>query len=134
MSLYSVCIATYRRPDGLARLLQSIEDQVIVDDCEVEIVVVDNDPGSAEDVVSQFAANSRFPVRYLTQSEPNISITRNVAVASALGEFIWFIDDDEVASPTCLAQLSMRSLPTMLTACSVRCCRNSRTERPSTLR
>ena len=106
MLLYSVCIATYRRPDGLARLLQSIEDQVAVDDSDVEIIVVDNDPPSAEEVVSRFAANSRFPVHYLTQSEPNISITRNLAVASARGEFIWFIDDDEVASPTCLARLS----------------------------
>jgi succinoglycan biosynthesis protein ExoM len=106
VSLYSVCIATYRRPIGLERLLQSIEDQVIVDDSEVEIIVVDNDPGSAKDVVSRFAANSRFPVHYLIQSEPNISITRNLAVASARGEFIWFIDDDEVASRTCLARLS----------------------------
>jgi succinoglycan biosynthesis protein ExoM len=104
--LYSVCIATYQRPTGLLHLLASIEEQVLDPETDVEIIVVDNDPGTAEELVSQFAATSRFAVRYMTQPEPNISLTRNVAVHAAAGEFIWFVDDDEVAAPDCLQRLA----------------------------
>jgi succinoglycan biosynthesis protein ExoM len=104
--LYSVCIATYQRPTGLLCLLESIEARVLGPDIDLEIIIVDNDPGSSEDLVSTFAATSRFPIRYLTQPEQNISITRNVAVREAAGDFIWFVDDDEVAAPECLSRLA----------------------------
>ncbi|MDW3178136.1 MAG: glycosyltransferase family 2 protein [Acidimicrobiia bacterium] len=106
MPLYSICIATYQRPEGLLDLLESIEAQQLTDDMSVEIIVVDNDPRSSETVVRDFGERSRFPVQYLTQPEQNISLTRNVAVAAASGEFIWFVDDDETAIPECLARLS----------------------------
>lgn len=101
----TACIATYRRPEGLRRLLESVEQQELGDDIALDIVVVDNDPESARNEVERFATKSRFPVLYLTQPEPNISITRNVAVAAATGELIWFVDDDEIASPACLSLL-----------------------------
>lgn len=100
-----MCIATYRRPVGLRRLLDSLEEQAITQDATIEVIVVDNDPRSAESLVSGHAARSRFVVRYLEQPQPNISRTRNAAVAAARGEFIWFVDDDEIAEPTCVAQL-----------------------------
>ena len=106
MALYSICLATYKRPDGLLALLESLEAQVLPDDMSVEILVVDNDPRSSEDVVNGFGSKSRFPVSYLTQPEQNISITRNVAVDAAKGEYIWFVDDDEVAEPNCLERLA----------------------------
>lgn len=103
--LVSACIATYRRPVGLQRLLQSLEQQELAEPISVEIIVVDNDPPSAEAMVSAHAAVSRFSVHYLTQAEPNISLTRNAGVAAASGEFVWFVDDDEVARPDCLQEL-----------------------------
>ncbi len=106
MSSYSICIATYKRPLGLRSLLDSLEVQELDPGDSVEILVVDNDPRSSESVVEHFAASSRFDVRYLTQPEQNISVTRNVAVEAAQGDFVWFIDDDEVAISNCLALLA----------------------------
>lgn len=106
MPLYSICIATYQRPEGLLDLLESIEAQQLTDHMSVEIIVVDNDPRSSETVVLEFGERSRFPIVYLTQPEQNISLTRNVAVGAANGEFIWFVDDDEIAIPQCLSRLS----------------------------
>ena len=105
MPLVSVCIATYQRPTGLRNLLDSIEAQQLPADVDVELVVVDNDPPTAAQVVSDYAAKSRFAVQYLSQPEPNISLTRNAGVAAANGDLAWFVDDDEVAEPTCLARL-----------------------------
>lgn len=105
MPRISICIATYKRPEGLAALLQSINVQEFRDDVTVEILIVDNDPPTAEGVVSDFALTSPYDVRYLEQPEPNIALTRNAGVSAATGDFIWFVDDDEVAEPTCLQRL-----------------------------
>ncbi len=96
----SVCIATHRRPDLLRNLLNSLVDQVISEDVKLEIIIVDNDPDErARSVYRQFRNTRQFEFHYFTQPIKNISLTRNKAVEKATGEFILFIDDDEVASP-----------------------------------
>lgn len=92
----SLCIATYRRPDRLALLLDDLARQTRHPD---ELVVVDNDhDASAEAVVAaRVARGLPFPVRYDRQPVKNISLTRNRSVALASGDWIAFIDDDERA-------------------------------------
>ncbi len=105
MTLVTICIATYKRPAGLAALLASIDCQRLAESVDVEIVVVDNAPPTAQPVVEEFEASSGLPARYLQQPLRNIAITRNAGVAAASGAFIWFVDDDEVAEPNCLQGL-----------------------------
>ena len=96
--LCSICIATYRRPELLRKLLTSLFDQIIPDQIDIEIIVVDNDPAhSAAAVCLSAAAKSAWPVHYYAQPEKNISLTRNLAVEHAKGEYVCFIDDDETA-------------------------------------
>lgn len=101
----SLCIATYRRPDRLALLLDDLATQTRPPD---ELVIVDNDPeASAEAVVAaRLARGLPFPVRYDRQPVKNISLTRNRSVALAGGEWIAFLDDDERAPAEWLAQLA----------------------------
>jgi len=99
----SVCIATYKRPTGLRRLLSSIESQR-GELPAFEVVVVDNDPnGSAADVCNQFAG--RLTIRYVVEPVPGVSSARNRAIASSTGRYLAFIDDDEEASPPWLETL-----------------------------
>jgi len=100
----SVCIATYRRPEKLALLLQDLAAQDRVPD---ELVVVDNDAGgSARPVVAQrIEAGAPFPIRYEIQSVKNISLTRNKTVELAAGRWLAFIDDDERAPDSWLGRL-----------------------------
>ena len=104
----SVCIATYRRADRLALLLQDLLAQTLL---PVQVVVVDNDAGlSAQATVDQFNAQQHaraatFELVYGTQLERNISLTRNLTVAMATGEWLAFIDDDERAPLNWLQQL-----------------------------
>lgn len=101
----SICIATYRRPELLDVLLESIATQEGIDDVELDIVIADNDSGeSAAPIVSKWAERG-VALRYVSQPHPNISTTRNLAVASAAGEVIVFIDDDERADPHWLRHL-----------------------------
>jgi succinoglycan biosynthesis protein ExoM len=100
----SVCIATYRRPDRLASLLEDMARQRRLPD---QIVVVDNDAGgSARDVIERCrAAGAPFSIDYDIQPEPNIALTRNRTVALARGDWLASIDDDERAPESWLAQL-----------------------------
>ncbi|HTS59742.1 MAG TPA: glycosyltransferase family 2 protein [Terriglobales bacterium] len=92
----SVCICTYRRPQMLKRLLQTLEKQETEGLFTFSIVVADNDgQRSAEALVSDFAASAAIPVTYCAEPQQNISLARNKAIANATGDFIAFIDDDE---------------------------------------
>jgi succinoglycan biosynthesis protein ExoM len=100
----TLCIATYRRQDRLAALLDDVLLQSRLPD---EVVIVDNDSaGSAKSVVgSLIAKGAPFPIRYDIQPLKNISLTRNRTVALAAGEWLAFIDDDERAPARWLMQL-----------------------------
>ena len=98
--LCSICVATYRRPQLLKRLLQSLNQQALPDNVSIEIIVVDNDSEkSAEAVVAQFSDSENGKFYYYIQPVKNISLTRNLAIKKACGAYILFIDDDEIASP-----------------------------------
>jgi succinoglycan biosynthesis protein ExoM len=104
--LCSVLVCTYRRPDLLGKLLESLEAQVLPEGVDVEVVVVDNDPGrSGEPVVRRFTDSGRNRFSYFVQPVKNISLTRNESVRNASGEYLLFIDDDEVAPPEWLGRM-----------------------------
>lgn len=101
----SVCIATYRRQERLALLLDDLVKQELLPE---EVVVVDNDAtGSAREVVDKrIESGTPFPIRYDIQPVKNISLTRNRSVALAKCDWIAFIDDDKRAPVLWLRQLA----------------------------
>src|SRR5689334_7433060 len=93
----AVCICTYKRPQLLKRLLQELRLQETEGHFEWSVVVADNDESrSAEQVASEFAQTSGITVTYCMESRRGISLTRNKAVNNTAGDFIAFIDDDEL--------------------------------------
>ena len=92
-----VCICTFRRPRLLARLLKALDTQETQGAFHYDVVVVDNDKdGSARLVVEFAATRTKKQVRYYIEPEQNIAMARNKAVENAKGDFIAFIDDDEL--------------------------------------
>jgi hypothetical protein len=103
MTDLSIVIPSYRRPELLARTLESCLHQAGVT-ASYEIVVVDNDAaGSARATVEAADRNGVVPVRYVLEGRPGISHARNTGVANAAGRYVVFIDDDEEADPGWLA-------------------------------
>jgi succinoglycan biosynthesis protein ExoM len=104
--LCSVCVCTFRRPDLLEKLLGGLSVQALPEGVDMEVVVVDNDSGrSAEPVVRGTPDTDRIRYLYFTQPEKSISLTRNEAVRNASGEYLLFLDDDEVPPPEWLGIL-----------------------------
>jgi succinoglycan biosynthesis protein ExoM len=101
-----VCICTFRRASALTELLHALERQRTANAFTHSVVVADNDAvASAQAVVDDFAAHSSLPVRYCVEPRQNIALARNMAVAHADGDFIAFIDDDEIPVEDWLLQL-----------------------------
>ncbi len=98
MIKFSICIATYKRPELLKKLIDSLLIQKNIELSEVEIIIVDNDSSkSAQTVVNKYIGKHACEVYYYMQPEKNISLTRNLALDKIKGDYVFFIDDDEYA-------------------------------------
>lgn len=90
-----IAVVTYKRPQGLAALLESIRSDS--SSRELPIVVVDNDAaGSAKSVACDF---SDLNISYICEPQPGIAAARNCALEFALAgayDGLAFVDDDEV--------------------------------------
>lgn len=96
--LVSVCIATRNRPLHLRAALASLLKQSYP---RLEIVIVDDasDAGDArallDTLASEFGPRGWHIIRSSTQRGPGGA--RNIAAAHATGEFLLFMDDDNIA-------------------------------------
>ena len=93
MPLFSVIVPTFNRADLLAETLQSVFAQRFAD---YEVIVADDGStdGTAE-VLEQY----RGRLRVVRQSNKGPGSARNLAAASATGDYFAFLDSDDVWFP-----------------------------------
>ncbi len=102
----SVCVCTFKRPELLRLLLDSLNNQQTDGMFSYSVVVADNDPAeSARQVVAAFSSTSHLAVTYCVEPQQNIALVRNRALQHADGDFIAFIDDDEYPGDNWLRDL-----------------------------
>ena len=104
-SRIEIGICTFRRNSVLDTIL-SVANQTLDRETSARIIVVDNDdtPSRRADV-DALAANIGVAVTYIHAPARNISIARNACLDEANGDFLAFIDDDEIAGRDWLAKL-----------------------------
>jgi glycosyltransferase involved in cell wall biosynthesis len=105
----SAILPTRNRAPILARFLESLAAQ---DTLPSEIVICD---ASEDDCTHELVKSSillwqkRFGVdviwRYIAANRAGLAPQRNQAVAAATQKFVWFLDDDIILEPGCLARL-----------------------------
>jgi len=104
----AVCIASYRRRQGLQALFGGLDAQRFEGERpEIVLVVADNDAAeSARPVCEDARRWLSLPLRYVVEPRKGISFARNATVRHA-GDADWlaFIDDDEVPEPRWLDTL-----------------------------
>ena len=108
-----IAVCTYRRPQGLARLLAALPAGLGGLAEAPLVIIVDND-GSDPRVAAAVAA-SPLPARLLVEPAPGISAARNRAFAAAEAAGVTtlaLIDDDEWPAPGWLAALLARRAAT----------------------
>ena len=106
----SVCAATYKRPDLLQDLLESLNKLTFtrIPIPAIEVIVVDNDSiGSAESTVQAIRPSFQWSLKYFVEANQGVTYARNrcVCEASKDSDFIAMLDDDETATPQWLEEL-----------------------------
>lgn len=94
----SVIIPTFNRSGYLRQAVASVLAQTYSD---FEIIVVDD--GSTDDTAATVARFDDLRIVYLHQDNAGRSVARNFGMARARGEFIAFLDDDDLFLPHKLA-------------------------------
>jgi len=107
-----IAICTYRRPNGLNRLLNHIAQLELpggFPDRDLAVVVVDNHADAQGlQVCEKRAPDYRFALHATSKAGNGISEARNQAVLMALKaapNFVGFLDDDEWPSPDWLREI-----------------------------
>ena len=105
----AICMATFLRPEGLARLLEGLNAlEVPSESAEIEFVVVDNDAeGSGRETCDRLRPAMRWALSYHIEPHRGIAQSRNKALSCVdpAADWVAFIDDDEAPAPDWLVEL-----------------------------
>ncbi|NTV99751.1 MAG: glycosyltransferase [Oscillochloris sp.] len=101
-TVVSIVIPTYNRLSRLKQVIAAIERQTYPLD-HVEVIVVSD---GSTDGTHAYLAEIQTPLnfRFVPQTNAGPAAARNNGIRHAQGEYILFIDDDVVPSPTLLAE------------------------------
>ncbi|MEJ6482390.1 hormogonium polysaccharide biosynthesis glycosyltransferase HpsE [Nostoc punctiforme UO1] len=96
---FTVSIPTYNGAKRLPKVLDLLLNQTGVENLNWEIIIIDNNSKDDTNKISEYYqkfSNENFSVRYFLEKEQGIAFARMRAINEARGEFIAFIDDDNL--------------------------------------
>ncbi len=98
MSKVSVIIPAYNRAQALKKAIDSVLSQTYED---FELLVVDD---GSTDNTRKIVENCKKQVRYIFQQNQGVSSARNLGIYSTSGEYVAFLDSDDLWLPEKLEQ------------------------------
>ena len=88
---FSIIIPTYNRANLIAKTLDSILNQSFKD---FEVIIVDDgSTDNTSEIISPYISNQ---IRYIKKSNAERGASRNVGINEAKGQFVTFIDSDDL--------------------------------------
>jgi glycosyltransferase involved in cell wall biosynthesis len=123
--LISVIVPVFNGAEFLPRCLDSILAQTYPN---IEVILInDGSTDQTKDICIAFAGNNKR-IRYFEQENHGLATTRNVGISMANGEYISFVDADDVVSPDYLDYLYtlLQTGECDISACNHWICRGTR--------
>lgn len=101
----SIIIAVYNIEDYIGACLNSCLEQEDVEYADYEIIAVnDGSTDSSPAIIEQYA--SKYPnVVVITRSNGGLSEARNTGLKLAKGDYVWFVDGDDIVQHNSVAEL-----------------------------
>lgn len=103
--LFSIIVPIYNRESCIRQAIGSVMAQEYP---MWELLLVDDgSTDQTEDICRRYAAEDPR-IRYLQKENGGVSSARNLGLAKVSGEYLLFLDSDDVLMPTCLHTLKQR--------------------------
>ena len=93
-TFFSIVIPSYNRADFIEKTIKSVLAQTFT---EFEVIVVDD--GSTDDTKKVILSIESSKIRYVYTSNRERAAARNTGAKSAIGEYIYFLDSDDLLYP-----------------------------------
>lgn len=92
------CLDSIYRNGGLNKEYSNLIETIVVDDCSAD---------NTSTIVSEYIANNGITNLYLVRHEQNRQqgAARNTGLKTAQGEYVWFVDADDIIMPSFLSVL-----------------------------
>lgn len=100
----SVVIPLYNKEKFIERCLNSLLVQDLASD-EYEIIIVDDGSTDSSGTIVQRYSDAHGNIHFARQANAGPSAARNKAVQSAKGEYLYFLDADDLLAPNVLKTL-----------------------------
>ena len=114
----SVIVPTYRPQGYLWECLDSVYNQTFAkSDYELVLVLNGCDEPFHSQIEDWLDNHSDLQVQFFQTDEGGVSNARNIALDNARGEYITFIDDDDLISPSYLHELYDNAAPDTVSLC-----------------
>ncbi|MBW4616220.1 MAG: glycosyltransferase [Desmonostoc vinosum HA7617-LM4] len=95
MPKVSIIIPAYNAMNYLPDALESVLQQTFTD---FEVLIIDD--GSSDNLVQWAGELANSQVRLIVQKKQGVAVARNTGIANAKGEYIAFLDADDLWKPT----------------------------------
>jgi glycosyltransferase involved in cell wall biosynthesis len=104
---FTVAICTYNGAKRLPKVLERLKTQIDTEQLNWEVLIVDNN--STDDtakLVKKYQKNwaFSFPLRYCFEPQQGLAFGRQRAIREAGGEWVAFLDDDNLPTPNWIAE------------------------------
>jgi len=103
---FTVAICTHNGASRLPDVLHCLKSQIGLDSIQWEVLVIDNNSSdNTASLVYSYQArwSNSHPLRYFFEPKLGLANARQRAITEAQGEFVGFLDDDNLAEPDWVA-------------------------------
>ncbi len=98
----SVIIPVYNASRYMRRTVDNLVSQTFD---EMEIIFVENESNDDSAALAGRAANKYSQIRFYKQKKEGVSAARNLGIEKARGEFVCFMDDDDIQTDDIVSKL-----------------------------
>lgn len=102
LPLVTAVITTFNRPDFVIRAMRSIDSEIYPN---IECLVVEDNNQLPPDIIETMRQHTCRLVQHDNQEPMGVAATRNRGLMEAGGEYIIYLDDDDLVSPDRIASL-----------------------------